>query len=210
MSATAGSFSQPNYETEDFGIKGAFEIIGMVAAFMFGIVLIKWIHITVLRDFDSLKRTLGPALRFILPWWNPRTQADGNTTTASQENDEIELVSSTSLLRDMTREQKSNILSSIVRSETATKEDLGGRKKDTGNVQIPDGSELLNEEDAMSSDILTCVICFSEVSIGQRVTQTSCNHMFHFDCLCEWIITDKTDCPHCRNEIVTKEMLEHG
>ena len=47
--------------------------------------------------------------------------------------------------------------------------------------------ELLNE----------CSICLENFVVGQRITQLSCHHPFHKDCLNLWI-RDNHNCPLCR------------
>jgi hypothetical protein len=86
MSATPGSFSNPNLDTEeDFGIEEAFEITGISAAFLLIMIIIRFfcnaaIDIAVLQNVHSLKGYLSsivPALMNPLYKWHPRTQSEG-------------------------------------------------------------------------------------------------------------------------------------
>jgi hypothetical protein len=50
----------------------------------------------------------------------------------------------------------------------------------------------------LASDLLNeCPICLEEFSIGQEVTELSCHHPFHRDCLTLWVQENHT-CPLCR------------
>ena len=48
-----------------------------------------------------------------------------------------------------------------------------------------------------------CCICFEDFKDEASIKETSCLHIFHANCLKEWIKTkfEKPDCPTCRNEI---------
>ncbi|CDW89357.1 xaa-pro aminopeptidase [Stylonychia lemnae] len=49
-----------------------------------------------------------------------------------------------------------------------------------------------------------CVICFEEYLPESVVRQTKCKHIFHDQCLMEWVRNklDKPDCPTCRQDIL--------
>eukprot|EP00347_Sterkiella_histriomuscorum_P011993 403370304 len=48
-----------------------------------------------------------------------------------------------------------------------------------------------------------CVICFEEYKPEAQVRQMRCNHIFHDQCIMEWIKNkiDKPDCPTCRQDL---------
>lgn len=50
---------------------------------------------------------------------------------------------------------------------------------------------------------LECTICFCEYADDDIVTKLKCNdkHIFHKDCLTQWIATGKNTCPICRATI---------
>jgi hypothetical protein len=54
-------------------------------------------------------------------------------------------------------------------------------------------------------DTLECVICLNEFKDGDDVIQLKCSkkHIFHVDCLSEWIKSDHNmhGCPMCRAKI---------
>jgi hypothetical protein len=57
-------------------------------------------------------------------------------------------------------------------------------------------------------DDTMCCICFEVYSqeTGLNVRQTPCGHIFHSQCLMEWVKSKipKPDCPYCREPFVLK------
>lgn len=47
---------------------------------------------------------------------------------------------------------------------------------------------------------LDCPICLAAFQEGQKLLQINCKHLFHEDCLMEWIRVNQT-CPNCRFSI---------
>jgi hypothetical protein len=45
-----------------------------------------------------------------------------------------------------------------------------------------------------------CCVCMENFSCNQDVFFLPCKHIFHHDCLSEWI-RYKNECPTCRNEL---------
>ena len=57
----------------------------------------------------------------------------------------------------------------------------------------------------MSSTTENCSICMDEILPKCNCTITKCKHMFHTDCLLQWIVSNpKHSCPFCRYELVKK------
>lgn len=50
-----------------------------------------------------------------------------------------------------------------------------------------------------------CTICLLELEDGDRVADLSCGHLYHADCLSEWILK-KNSCPLCQNSDIAKEI----
>lgn len=49
----------------------------------------------------------------------------------------------------------------------------------------------------------SCSICFEEFRLDTPIRETPCFHLFHSECLMEWIrrkLSEKPDCPFCRKE----------
>lgn len=53
-----------------------------------------------------------------------------------------------------------------------------------------------------------CCICFEEFKASSKIKETVCMHIFHAECLKEWIKTkyERPDCPSCRLAIVLEEV----
>lgn len=47
-----------------------------------------------------------------------------------------------------------------------------------------------------------CNICLNTYSIGEHVTTLPCEHMFHQDCVKEWLCNRKKTCPVCRSDVM--------
>jgi hypothetical protein len=43
-----------------------------------------------------------------------------------------------------------------------------------------------------------CIICISEFVIDSDISVIHCGHMFHGDCLNDWLVNGNSTCPHCR------------
>ncbi|BCR88031.1 RING-H2 finger protein [Aspergillus chevalieri] len=60
-----------------------------------------------------------------------------------------------------------------------------------GNIQIPEGDR--------------CLICLSDYEAAEELRQlTKCQHVFHRDCIDQWLTTGRNSCPLCRGEGVTE------
>ena len=53
-----------------------------------------------------------------------------------------------------------------------------------------------------------CIICLSDLEIGDKVTSLPCLHIFHTDCIKNWL-QNKNHCPICKFEI-TEASLQGG
>ena len=53
----------------------------------------------------------------------------------------------------------------------------------------------------------TCNICLDDIKQGEQISNLSCNHIFHFECLKEWVKNNSLmSCPNCRADIQPKEL----
>eukprot|EP00532_Pseudo-nitzschia_australis_P016740 CAMPEP_0168257434 /NCGR_PEP_ID=MMETSP0141_2-20121125/6506_1 /TAXON_ID=44445 /ORGANISM="Pseudo-nitzschia australis, Strain 10249 10 AB" /LENGTH=292 /DNA_ID=CAMNT_0008194441 /DNA_START=55 /DNA_END=933 /DNA_ORIENTATION=- len=54
-----------------------------------------------------------------------------------------------------------------------------------------------------------CPICIQDINVGDEVGHSElCRHLFHLDCIVDWLSTGSTLCPCCRRVILTKVELE--
>ena len=68
------------------------------------------------------------------------------------------------------------------------------------NTVQKDDSICLDIEEKKSSKESTCSICQNLIKIDDIITELSCSHSFHIDCITEWG-KYKASCPLCRVDI---------
>lgn len=110
-------------------------IVGIVLLFLFCMVVLRYgcnllIDIFVLRDGDSLVRTISELRRLLCPCWHPRTEptavgvgAGGAGDAGGSGNNDggtDESVSMETLLTGLTQKQKQELLASVVPSKVRT------------------------------------------------------------------------------------------
>lgn len=50
-----------------------------------------------------------------------------------------------------------------------------------------------------------CLICLSDYEAAEELRQlTSCKHLYHKDCIDEWLTTGRNSCPLCRGQGVSE------
>lgn len=64
--------------------------------------------------------------------------------------------------------------------------------------------DIITEENRMKykSD---CNICMDDYNIGDKIVQLGCKHIFHEDCIRNWLCNERVTCPVCRKD--TREDL---
>lgn len=69
------------------------------------------------------------------------------------------------------------------------------------NTNVEDFEENITLEESHK----TCAICINDYAQGEQVIEGNiCHHMFHRDCLLEWLGDQRKDiCPCCRVEMIT-------
>ena len=72
----------------------------------------------------------------------------------------------------------------------------------SANTTEFDNTEQLVLSASEEEDTFECTICITEIEEGDRVGILPCSHLFHADCLQQWI-TRKNACPLCQTELAT-------
>mmetsp|Transcript_20611 Transcript_20611/g.44773 ORF Transcript_20611/g.44773 Transcript_20611/m.44773 type:complete len:621 (-) Transcript_20611:26-1888(-) len=76
---------------------------------------------------------------------------------------------------------------------------------DESDIVSKSGQHIICSED---EDTFECTICLTEVEDGEQVGVLPCTHIFHVDCLRQWI-TRKNACPLCQvTELATPRPIE--
>ncbi|EEH04513.1 RING finger domain-containing protein [Histoplasma capsulatum G186AR] len=71
-----------------------------------------------------------------------------------------------------------------------------------------DGSLIAESADTTQKILITenerCLICLSEYEAAEEVRQlTKCHHLYHRECIDEWLTTGRNSCPLCRGQGVS-------
>jgi hypothetical protein len=80
------------------------------------------------------------------------------------------------------------------------------------NVPPPASRKAINKlhtvqvtaDDLLEETNKECLICLTEHSVGSFSVKLPCGHLFHKDCLTEWLVKQCT-CPVCRYELETED-----
>ena len=67
----------------------------------------------------------------------------------------------------------------------------------------------IKEEKNKNKNNYKCVICLYEFKIGDKVCTLPCLHIFHIDCLRNWIIRD-TSCPICKLDLSLDSLFSNN
>jgi len=90
-------------------------------------------------------------------------------------------------------------------------------EESSSSIVVPDGGPSPAATPPATTpnadNAICCPICIHDIRVGDRVCHSkrkNCHHLFHFDCILEWLGTGSTLCPYCRREIFTRRMLEEA
>ena len=165
---------------------------------------------------------------------NDNDNADGVDIELAECND-----STKELLEGLTLTEKRSLFSSILECRKATKSDIqiwkqanhnsdgGNNRKTEASSGVPESNRSVatsdtpdlslhdknrSRSDTMGSADLCCPICIQDIQVGDDVCYSKyCEqHLFHLDCIVNWLSTGSTLCPCCRRVILTRTMLEES
>ena len=76
---------------------------------------------------------------------------------------------------------------------------------DSENNRDNDGGNELNIYELSENEVdkilnKECSICLDQFKQNTSILKLNCNHIFHYDCINEWIFR-KPECPECRRNI---------
>ena len=78
-------------------------------------------------------------------------------------------------------------------------DDVGKVNKGLTNEQI-DKLPTKKYRQRIDGDNNKCIICMEEFEEKERVKYLPCEHLFHHDCIRQWLLKEKS-CPYCKSEI---------
>ena len=67
---------------------------------------------------------------------------------------------------------------------------------------LPHKYKRLRRASESDDDYEKCTICLSQFEVENDVRRLPCMHLFHRDCVDQWLVTNKL-CPICRVDIET-------
>ena len=70
-------------------------------------------------------------------------------------------------------------------------------------------NSIIQKEKNKNDDNYQCMICLYEFKIGDKVSTLPCLHIFHFDCLKNWIIRNRL-CPICKYDCSLESLLTNN
>ena len=61
--------------------------------------------------------------------------------------------------------------------------------------------EILDDDLEKMYQESNCNICFENYIKNDTLKKLNCNHIFHKDCLYDWLCKEKVTCPTCRKDV---------
>mmetsp|Transcript_16978 Transcript_16978/g.23300 ORF Transcript_16978/g.23300 Transcript_16978/m.23300 type:complete len:290 (-) Transcript_16978:311-1180(-) len=190
-------------------VKDVLVILASGIAILIGLVILVYIILLVLDRYCCC-----------CPWWNPVGDFDPAIFfSAGRIEQEARLVGITSAERRQILEKvlisktyaetcaarKANNASN--NDEAATATERGGETLEA-SFQNENAANTTTEEEGYNES--TCAICINDYGQEDIVMHgTSCQHIFHKECLLEWL--DKHDvCPTCRKDMMTSDEFKNA
>ena len=141
-----------------------------------------FLDITLLGEPERARRSLSEVFRCLCPWWHVRTQPEADTTS-----------------NDIRNNSPTEQPALILKSKILTRADIEEQK--SHQVECEEG-------ESTTSQSLMCSICLHELHAGDFVFVGDCRHVFHQNCMQQWVESRGRDCPNCRSEIVPPQLDE--
>ena len=151
-----------------------------------------FIDIVILDKVEAVRRSVAEAFRWAFPRWHVRTQPAAIATTSVE-------------LSNGNQGSSSPI---ILTSKILTKADLQERKV-TAKHKRPNTNTHADDLESVSSHTLMCSICLRELHEGDCAYIGPCYHIFHKECMFQWVESSGRDCPNCRSEIIPSPIDLH-
>ena len=204
------------------GTKEAFLIGAAMMAFLIFLAVLRFccnllIDVIILDQFERARRSVQEVFRFLFPWWHVRTQPSSANLaveigSGGRRNPGASANTSPSMMT-INQQHVSRILRA---SKVLTKNDMEKFKAKhhhhrhqqqhhttkTTSYNNNHNNTNNDEESVSSTMMMMCSICIHDIHEGDNVYVGDCNHIFHQDCMIQWVQSKGKDCPNCRSEII--------
>ena len=196
--SNTSSFPPRSSGTNDLGAKEALIIGAALMAMLIFLAFLRYtcnffIDIFILDEMERIRRNLAEAFRSLCPRWHVRTNpAESNPTTTSPTTNGPN--GETSVSRAIARKSKTLTQTDLL--EHKARYHHHNRGHSSGGTTLED-----TVESSIASYTIICSICLQKLFQGDVVFVGNCDHMFHKDCMVQWMECKGRDCPNCRSEI---------
>jgi hypothetical protein len=62
-------------------------------------------------------------------------------------------------------------------------------------------TQIINNDNKDQYTNKECNICMEEYKLNDHIVKLACNHIFHKDCIKNWLCNERVTCPVCRKDI---------
>ena len=187
------------------------------ALLMAGYVLLLMIFLVVLRfgfnicldccvldARDRAWRSIAEVFRKVFPFWHRRTQPEDLSS------DDVELAGNAQPQQNDTAAFRKAFLRQNI--PYCSLSSIHFQKQQEINNSALESPERMNGGMDIDSNPQTCSfscsICLQDMEESDLVfIAKNCQHIFHFNCITDWMAVPVNDCPNCRTEILPQAIL---
>jgi hypothetical protein len=124
MSSGESSYGNSFGPSADVDIHKGFKVVGIVLGFLFFLIVLRiccigFIDFAILGDTESLTRFFSELRRRLCPSWHPRTQPQGVAMPTIPGTPETDIITIDVLLTGLNKQEKQDLLASILTSEVS-------------------------------------------------------------------------------------------
>lgn len=106
-------------------------------------------------------------------------------------------------LNDFSRRFTDNLFNSLFTNFNDFIEEQLQNYNDLEDVKVTLTEDEFNQldtniDESLLSDNVQCNICLDELNKEDSLVKLKCNHIYHTDCIKEWLTKQSTKCPNCR------------
>lgn len=104
---------------------------------------------------------------------------------------------------DFSRRITDNLLNSFFTNFNDFVEEQFQNYNDLEDVKVTLSEDEFNKlestvDESLLQDNLSCNICLEEINKEDSLIKLKCNHIYHKNCIKEWLTKQSTKCPNCR------------